>query len=443
MTSQTRLSSFDAALSRSVSSPLPLAAPHPEPAVAVPQSGHVLGQIFDSIGHLPILDQHLPVEEQAAGQPLTYGNHLELFTTGPESMEAMLAAMEGALDSINLESYIYDDDKYGRAVTDMLIRKQRQGVQCNLIYDGLGSRRVGQAYFGRLQDTGGRVLRYNPLRWYRPDHWNHRDHRKLLIVDGQAAFTGGVNVSDAFSNASFFEGERQKLAGQNHAWRDSHLRVEGAAATGFQRLFIDTWKRQTGVALADREYCPAAPMAGPHIARVIATTHRRSHGIYASLLSAVRHAFRSIHWTTAFFAPNAAMVDALSGAARRGVDVRLILPGFGESGLVMHAKHAYYQELMEAGVQIYERDDCMMHAKTLVIDGIWTTVGSANLDTRSFLHNDEANLVVLGPEFGTRMETLFAEDLVLARPVDSPDWASRPLKKRAKERAARLFSYWL
>jgi cardiolipin synthase len=283
----------------------------------------------------------------------------------------------------------------------------------------------------------------NPLTAKKGWEVNSRDHRKLLVVDGRVAFVGGVNISSVYSGSSFSSASRRRPDGVP-PWRDTHLRIEGPVVAEFQRLFLETWEKQKGEALAPRVSFPPPAPAGGEVVRAIASSpEKEGSTIYTTLVSAIGAAQTRILLTNAYFVPDTQLRAALVAAAARGVDVRLVLPGRTDSWMVFHAGRAHYAELLAGGVHLYERRDAMLHAKTVVIDGVWSTVGSSNLDARSFLHNDEVTAVVLGQAFGAQMQAMFEADLGAAQEVTRDDWAKRPLAERAKEAMAGVWQYWL
>lgn len=389
------------------------------------------------------------LEEAATGAPLIAGNKVTLLFDGPQTMAAMYRAVGAARSNINLETYIFDEDQLGLQLAELLIAKRRAGVTVNVIYDSVGTIDVPQAFFERMREEGIHLLAYNPVNPARlhGTAWkiNHRDHRKLLIVDGKVAFTGGINISDTYARSSLFrsQSKRRPPDAAQLGWRDTHVMIEGPAVAALQWLFVQSWIGQDAADLADSAYFPALAAAGDKLVRVIASAPGGNFEIYKSYLLAIGQARQSIHITSAYFVPDAQTIAALTAAARRGVDVRIVLPGVSDSGLVFHAGHAFYDELLAGGVRIYQLQLAVLHAKTAVIDGVWSTVGSTNIDTRSFLHNSELNVVVLGRDFGREMENAFREDLRDARQVTPEGWARRPFADRLKEWAARLMDYWL
>jgi cardiolipin synthase len=384
------------------------------------------------------------LEEAATGVPLIAGNKITLLFDGPKTMAEMIAAIATAKNHINLETYIFDQDEMGLRFADLLIEKQKQGVIVSILYDSVGTLGTPQAFFDRMQQGGIRLLAFNPVNpTARVGHWrvNNRDHRKVLIVDGKLAFTGGVNISSTYSKGSFFH--RSAKVNAPVGWRDTHIKIEGPAVAALQWAFLNAWSQQGGEDLPQGAFFPALPQAGDKIVRVLASKPGGEHEIYKAYVLAMQDAKTTIHITAAYFVPDEQIVDALTSAARRGVDVKLVLPGVSDSGLVLHAGRSFYTQLLAAGVRIFELQVAVLHAKTAVIDGIWSTVGSTNLDMRSFLYNSELNVVILGEPFGRQMENAFAEDLLDSREVTSEVWAQRPVADRLREWAASLMHYWL
>lgn len=428
------------------------------------QTSAVLAQLRARGGDL--LARHIAIEEEVAGTPLVLGNQATLLRDGPEFYAAMFEAIAKARDHVHVEFYIIEDDEVGQRFSEALLRKAKQGVAVNLVYDSVGSIDTPASFFQRLREGGVKVLEFNPvnpLNARRGWRINNRDHRKVVVVDGRVAFTGGINISNVYSrgsNPGASSSRRDSGSGSGSGagsrigsasrdprapgWRDTNVRIEGPAVQQLQRLFLETWKKQAGETLAERNWFPVVPAAGEHPVRTIASgPGGGAPAIYVALLSAMAHAEKSIYITMAYFVPDPQTLDALKSAAARGVDVKLILPSYTDFWAVFHAGRSHYSELLEAGVRIHERQDALLHAKSIVIDGVWSTVGSSNLDWRSFLHNEELNVVVLGSSFGRQMEAMFEQDLRSSVAIDRETWARRPLDVRMKELAARMWAYWL
>jgi cardiolipin synthase len=410
------------------------------------QSKAILARLKSRGEETSIFDRHLALEEGIVGTPLVVGNKVVLLQDGPATFQAMFNAIRGAKDHINLETYIIEDDEVGKKFAEALIDKQAQGVQVTLIYDSVGTINTPTEFFKHLTDNGVKLLEFNPINpLTAKSGWqvNQRDHRKLLIVDGQSAFLGGINISSVYSGGSFSPASKRRPSG-SLPWRDTHLQVEGPVVAEFQKLFLATWDKQKGEALAPRNFFPPPANKGKEVVRAIGSSPDEPYSlIYATLISAIGSAETSVHLTNAYFAPDPQLLAALKDATQRGVDVKLILPSKTDFWLVFHVGRSYYAELLRGGVKIYERRDALLHSKTALIDGVWSSIGSTNLDWRSFLHNEEVNAVILGQEFGAQMQTMFDADLAASEPITLEQWKQRPLGDRVKEIAARVWEYWL
>jgi cardiolipin synthase A/B len=410
------------------------------------QSQALLDRLQRSVDPTEMLERHTALMEAVSDSPLTKGNKVTLLVNGPATYAAMFRMVESARDHINIESFTVEDvaDVTGRKLADVLLQKQAAGVQVNLIYDSLGSLDTPAAFFQRLRDGGIRVLEFNPQNPLKArGKWRpiKSDHRKILIVDGRIALAGGVNLSRVYTSRP---SRARPRPGAAAAWRDTDVQIEGPAVAEFQKLFLDTWRRQQGPKLADRHYFPALRETGTSLVRVLGSAAGKAgRPTFIMYVAAMMFAERSLHITTAYFVPDSQTMNALTAAARRGVDVKIILPKNTDSGLALRAGQYHYAELLRAGVKLYRRRDVMLHAKTLVIDGVWSTVGSSNLDWLSFSNNDEVNAVVLSREFAGEMERLFAKDLARSEEIRWPDWKRRPFCSRLGELWAHLFAHFL
>jgi cardiolipin synthase len=304
-------------------------------------------------------------------------------------------------------------------------------------------------FFAPLKESGGNVLEFNPVNPLNArKSWQvtQRDHRKLLIVDGQTGFVGGINISSVYSSGSRGGGSFSKSTSEKgkQPWRDTHLRMAGPVASEFQKLFMATWLQQKGEPLAPKNYFPELSKQGNEIVRAIGSSPEEPYSmIFSTLLSAINSAETQIFLTNAYFVPDPQMLTALKDAVKRGVDVRLLLPEKTDSFLVLNASRSYYDELLSANIKIFERQDALLHAKTAVIDGVWSTIGSTNLDWRSFVNNQEINAVILGQDFGTQMQVMYAKDLESSKEITLEAWRKRSTSSRIKERAARLWARML
>lgn len=408
------------------------------------QSQVVMERLQRSVDPTDILERHTAVVESITESPLTKGNKVTLLADGQATYAAMFKALESAKDHINLESYIIEDDETGRKFADLLLQKQRQGVQVHIIYDSLGSMLTPDAFFQRLRDEGIQVVAFNPLNPLEGEKkWGltHRNHRKILIVDGKVAIIGGVNISKVYSSMPFKRGKNEK---RPIHWRDTDIQIEGPAVAELQKLFLETWMMQREEKPARRDYFPELKEGGSALVRVIASTPGESNRVpFIVYVSAISFAEQSIHLTNSYFFPDDQIIKALTDAARRGVDVKIILPGITDSLLALHAQRSYYSKLLQAGVQLYEHSDSLLHAKTAVIDQVWSTVGSTNMDYLSLLNNDEVNAIILSKEFAGEMEKMFARDRENSQEIQWEEWKDRPLLPRVREWFVSLFVRWL
>jgi cardiolipin synthase A/B len=398
------------------------------------------------------------IESQVTHRPLVAGNRVDLLVDGPATHAAQLAAIAHARHHVHLIAYILDDDEVGGKYRDALIERARAGVRVRVMFDSVGGITVGREYRKALEDAGVEVHEYAPINpLEEPEVWrmSRRNHRKLLVVDGRVAFTGGIGISDSYSTSP--------LAGATKSgWRDTHIRITGPAVAEFQRLFFEDWEREAGPIPADPRYWPKLSPRGDELVRAVAKEgedlselvlnpfqrwfqhvhrDREHHSIYASYLAAISASQQRVWITQAYFAPNPEFLDALARAARRGSDVRLLVPANSDVGLLLYASRHEYGPLLDAGVRIFEYDGPVLHAKTAVVDGVWSTVGSSNLDYRSFIHNDEANAIIIGRPFGREMEQMFESDLTSSREVTRAAWRKRPMGERLMQSLASTLKY--
>jgi len=417
--------------------------------ISAKKSAAIIADLKRKSGDLDILDKQIALEQQLVGSPLVVGNKVTLLQDGPATYQAMFDAIRNAKDNINVESYIIEDTEIGQQFADLLLERQAHGVQVNMIYDSVGAFGTSKAYFDKLTQAGVAVLEFNPVNPLETKKsWepNHRDHRKLLVVDGKIAFLGGINISNVYSSGSSFGGGKDdddKVDPKN-GWRDTDIQIEGPVVGDFQKLFIATWTSQQGKPLADKNYFPVTPAQGKEIVRAIGSTPDDAYSlIYLTLISAITNSEKQVHITNAYFVPDPQLIKALVDAAKRGVDVRLILPALSDSSSAFYAGRSHYDELLQSGVKIYERHGATLHVKTAVIDGVWICVGSSNLDWRSALDNDEINAVILGREFSDQMEQAYSKDIGASEEITLQAWQHRSLLERFRELESRLIGHLL
>ena len=407
------------------------------------QSKTIMDRLKRSTGTTEVLERQVAVNEAVSGSPLIKGNRVRLLVDGPATYAAMHQAIAGARHSVNMETFLFEDDETGRRLADLLIRKREEGVRVNLIYDSVGCMNTPASFFKRLRDKGVNVVEFNPINPLKATKkWRLtlRDHRKILVVDGRIAITGGVNISQVYSSKFFGENEEKPRI----PWRDTDILIEGPAVAEFQKIFLRAWSKQKGPALDEKDYYPAQKEHGNNLVQVLTNSPGEAgRTTFIMYVSAVAFAENSIHLTASYFVPDRQMIEALQDAARSGVDVKIILPKTSDESLALYAGRYYYDELLEAGVRLYERRNAILHAKTSVIDGVWATVGSTNLDFLSFSRNFEINTVIISREFAAEMERMFAKDLAESDRIIEDEWEKRPWSSRIREWISHLFSHML
>jgi cardiolipin synthase len=365
------------------------------------------------------------------GAPLAEGNSVTVLKNGVQIFPSLLAAIKAAKKTINLEFYIYWDGEIGRTFAEALAERARAGVQVKVILDAVGSSGMSQSLIDFMARNGVDLEWYHPLRWYTLSRVNHRTHRKLLIVDGEVGFSGGVGIADNWLGD----------ADSKDHWRETVIRVEGPVVTQMQFAFMDNWVKSRGELLTGLDYFPQIKPRGDHITQVIKSSP--SEGISTVKLLyiiSIVAAERSIYINNAYFVPDPDTIRALEGAVRRGVDVRVVIPGDKtDVPIARQAGRLHYELLLRRGIRIFEYQPTMMHAKTMVVDGIWTTIGSSNFDDRSFRLNDEVNVNVYDEAIASQMETMFFEDVARSTEISPLKWLRRPAFDRLKEAFAGVF----
>jgi cardiolipin synthase len=389
------------------------------------------------------LQRHIALQQALVDNPLIVGNTVQLLRDGPETFAAMFAAMEAAKQSIELEFFTLEDvELNGRRLGDLLVASAGRGVRVSILYDAVGSVATPASFFDRLRQAGIAVREFNPIE---PISLNHRDHRKILIADNAIGIVGGVNLSTVYSSVPFSKPPQSTQDATPARWRDTDLKITGPAIAELQKLFLDTWEKQSGTKPPTPLATSRVATAGDEIVRVIGSTPDDPLPLYyIALLSAIRTAEQRIWVSAAYFVPTHRALEDLIHTARRGVDVRLLLPSRSDSAKALAAGRSHYADLLDAGVKIYEARDVILHAKSVVIDGVWSSIGSSNFDRRSVLFNDEVDVVVLGRTTGARMEAIFNDDLREADRIEPQAWDNRSLSERFDEVTARLlWEYWL
>ena len=364
------------------------------------------------------------------GPPIVNGNRTTTLVNGDQIFPAILETLRSARRTITFEMYIYWSGRIGKEFADVLAERARAGVKVHVLIDGLGSGKIDEDFVEQMKRAGVEVERYNPPHPLKLARLNNRTHRKGIVVDGAIGFTGGVGIADQWL------GNAQSPA----HWRDTHFRVEGPVVAQLQAAFMDNWTEVTGNVLHGADYFPRLQPVGAHRAQVFTSAPGGgSDSMQLMYLLSIASARKDIAISAAYFLPDNVEIDTLVAALKRGVRVRIIVPGeHMDSEIVRRASRARWGDLLAAGAEIYQYEPTMFHCKVMVVDELWTSVGSTNFDNRSFAVNDEANLNVYDREFARAQMQIFEADLARARRITLEEWRARPWTEKLREHAAAL-----
>jgi cardiolipin synthase A/B len=368
----------------------------------------------------------LRAAEALTGAPVSHGNDADILINGDQIFPAYVSAIRDAEETVNLTTYAYWRGEIATEVADALCEKASGGVECNVILDAVGAAQMDRKLVHKMRDAGVHLCFFRPPKPYAVRRLQYRNHRKLLVVDGTTGFTGGVGIAEEWT------GNAQD---PDH-WRDTHVRVTGPVVRGLQGAFAENWLECTGDVLAGDRYLPyieATEDGGPmQVMRSSATVGDSN--AEALIYLAVAAAKRSIELTSAYFVPRPAFTEALVEAAKRGVHMRILVPGSHiDKQFVRTAGRAAYDQLIGAGIEIYEYCPTMLHAKTLTVDEIWSSVGSVNFDNRSFQLHDEVTLCVQSERFAGQLHEVFEKDLEASERIEPDKWEGRSITQRARE----------
>jgi cardiolipin synthase len=364
------------------------------------------------------------------GPAIVPGNHVQTLVNGDEIFPAMLAEVRGAKKSITFETYIYWSGTIGKEFSDALSERARAGVRVFVLLDWAGAGKMEDSYLDDMKKAGVQIEKYHPLRWYNISRMNNRTHRKLLIVDGKVGFTGGVGIADQWN------GNAQD---PDH-WRDTHFRIEGPVVAQIQAAFMDNWIKTRGRVLHGEDFCPALTPVGEDAAQMFKSSPGEgAESMRLMYLLSISSAQKSIELSSSYFVPDDLTIETMTEAMRRGVRIRVIVPGGKiDTEVVRKASRARWGKLLEAGVEISEYQPTMFHCKVMVVDDLWVSVGSTNFDNRSFRLNDEANLNVYDGKFAQQQTAIFNEDLKKSRRITLEQWRNRPWQEKLLEHTAAL-----
>lgn len=370
--------------------------------------------------------------------PLQKGGSIELLNNGDEIFPSMLEAIRGAKRTVNFSAYIWEPGKCSDMVLEAMTAKAREGVEVRILLDGLGGLRAPTDDFKRFEEAGGHVQRFRPVRIGGLMRFHRRNHRRAIVIDGKIGFTGGVAIGDKWLGN----------ARNPEEWRDSMVRVTGPLAKSVQSGFATVWASCAGeMLMGDGHYPPEEAAPSPDAEKVayhtsvVSAPSSEDHPLRMFFLLSFLAARKTLYITTPYFVPDSHMRKAVASRAQKGVDVRILLPNEHTDAVpIRMATHSYFDELLSAGVRIWEYQPTMMHSKTVVTDGLWSVVGSANMDIRSKELNQENVLGVLDEGFGRRLDEVFVQDLASAREITLAEWRKRGIWERVKERACVIFA---
>ena len=358
------------------------------------------------------------------------GNKITPLINGDSFFPAMLDAIRSARHTVTFETFIYWQGEVGKQFAEALIDRARSGIKVHVLLDWLGTKKMDPGAVDAMKKAGVEVERYHPLRWYNIRRANNRTHRKLLIVDGETAFTGGAGIADLWAGN----------AQDPEHWRDSHFKMEGPVVAQCQAAFMDNWLKTRSRVLHGEEYFPPLRAQGPSHAQVfMSSPSEGSESARLMYLLSIASAGKSVRIASAYFVPDDLAVSTFVEARRRGVKVEIIVPGeHVDTNVTRRAGRSRWGPLLEAGVEIYEYQPTMYHCKVMIVDDLWTSVGSTNFDNRSFRLNDEANLNVYDEDFARGQALEFDHDKKRSRRITLEEWKNRPWTEKLKERTAGL-----
>ncbi|MCU4179100.1 phospholipase D-like domain-containing protein [Bosea sp. BH3] len=354
------------------------------------------------------------------------GNRVETLVNGAQIFPSMLQAIREAKQTISFETYIYWRGAIAEEFAEALSTKAREGLSVKVLLDWVGSLPMDEGLVQRMKDAGVEVVRFRPLTWYTLDRVNNRTHRKLLVVDGRMGFTGGVGIADEWNGDARSPNE----------WRDTHYRVEGPAAAEFQAAFAEHWIEATGELLLGDRFFPELSPAGDHAVQVVMSSTHQRNVMHLMLMTALASAQASVRIATPYFVPDELTRQQLLEARKRGVDIQILVPGSQtDARIVRKASRHLWGDLLQAGIRISEYQPTFFHCKLVIVDDIWTSVGSTNIDDRALRLNDEANINLFDRQFAATQAALFDKDAAAARPYTHSDWQNRSANEK--------FSDWL
>jgi cardiolipin synthase A/B len=369
-------------------------------------------------------DEFLRTMNGLFGSNITAGNRVESLRNGNEIFPAMLEAIAGAERTVNFETYIYWSGEIGERFAETLADRARAGVEVRVLLDWQGSVPMERRLTEMMAAAGVRLQRFRPVQWYTLDRVNNRTHRKLLIVDGEVGFTGGVGIGDEWLGDARHPGE----------WRETHYRIAGPVVAGVQEAFADNWVEATGEIIQGDSHFPPLEPAGDNLAHMTKSSAGGPNVMHLMMMTAIASAERRVYVGTPYFVPDDVAKNQLIEARARGVEVDVLVPGAHMSkDFVRNASRHFWGEMLAAGVRIHEYQPTFYHPKIVLVDDAWVTIGSSNFDERAFRLNDEANLGVFDADFVREQAAIFEDDLARSREITLEEWRSRPLRQRVTD----------
>ncbi len=381
-----------------------------------------------------ITDRSKVMIERIVRERFIEGNRVRLLHRAPETFEAIFDHLERASELICLEFYIYRNDETGEMLADILRKKAAQGVEVYVLYDHFGSFGTPRSFWKGLSRAGIKVTASHPFTWRAPAAYIRRDHKKLIVIDGEVAFTGGLNIANEYSGVHLLRRQvKLRRGGGERSWRDTGVLLEGPVATALLEHFRKAWRLWSGTDIDFSKPPPSYP-DGFAVIPIFASSARGRRRMRKLLYWSIENSTESINLTTAYFSPSLRMMSALGRAVARGVRVRLLLPGHSDVTAAHYTARASFTRLLRQGVEIYTYSGTILHAKTYIFDGRWSIIGSANLDFQSLRKNDEGNVGILDGKFGKEMVNVFENDIRTSERIGLRQWLGRPFCEKVKER---------
>lgn len=411
------------------------------------QVDQVIDNLTNTKEEEELLEKQLKVAQGITDQPLIAGNDTQILFDGEQTFKVMKETIESAKNHVNLEYFIFENVDLGNEVTleSLLIKKRAEGVDVNIIYDAVGSSDTPTSFFEKLNKAGVKFTEFHPIDIGNIGNINNRDHRKILVVDGRIAVVGGVNLSQTYQSKQGFSSSRKNHSVENSNdvetskhWRDTDLLIKGPAVAELQKLFLKHWDQS--IEINQSSFYPKLESQGKEFVRVIGSSPQDNKPyFYNTLIAALDNSSKKIILNSAYFVPTEDQIESLTDAAKRGIKVDLMVPGLSDSSLSLNVQRSYYEDILEDGIDIFEIESQILHAKTISIDGVWSVIGSSNFDFRSASLNDEVDVIVLGHKTAKQLNEKFRQDEDKAKKIELNSWRERPLFDKAKQYLSRIF----